>query len=299
VQSDFRTARHGDAPLRRRCQISDCPPSSNQEAPFPQARGTLFDRLLRKKHAISTRPCGRPEAAALPAISVVFTDTYAPLNARSAWRIRLLLGLPGSFFNLPVSHRGYTPAVLQRCILALGYRRLSDRPVSTPNRPQATEGRGETDAGSPGEPNKPPSMRPQEKDGPRYDARLLERARPRPPEKISDIFFGPNPAEPRATADARTLDQGTRDDTIVIAHFLVIARSFKSSDRATAISSLLHRRQAARCRRTYNFLPVDSGIKNTLDRSWSRDMSSRAAMSLFIYYEREKRLCSARRRPHS
>ena len=97
----------------------------------------------------------------------------------------------------------------------------------------------------------------------------------------------------------RTLDQGTRDDTIVIAHFLVIARSFKSSDRATAISSLLHRRQAARCRRTYNFLPVDSGIKNTLDRSWSRDMSSRAAMSLFIYYEREKRLCSARRRPHS
>jgi hypothetical protein len=50
-------------------------------------------------------------------------------------------------------------------------------------------------------------MRPQVKDGPRYDARLLERARPRPPEKISDIFFWAEPvqmktAEPRATADA-------------------------------------------------------------------------------------------------
>ena len=51
-------------------------------------------------------------------------------------------------------------------------------------------------------PDKPPSMRPQEKDEPRDDTHLLERARPRPPEKISDIFFGPNPAEPRATADA-------------------------------------------------------------------------------------------------
>lgn len=303
MQSDFRTARHGDAPLRRRCQISDCPPSSNQEAPFPQARGTLFDRLLRKKHAISTRPCGHAEATALPDISVVFTDTYATLNARSASRIRLLLGLPGSFFNLPVRRRGYTPAVLQRCILALGYRRLSDRPVSRPNRPQATEGRVRPMPAARESPTSlhqcarrrrmGPAMTPASSSVPGQAAREDQRH-----------FFWAEPVQNENGGAARhrrcrTLDQGTRDDTIVIAHFLVIARSFKSSDRATAISSLLHRRQAARCRRTYNFLPVDSGIKNTLDRSWSRDMSSRAAMSLFIYYEREKRLCSARRRPHS
>jgi len=43
--------RHGDAPLRRSPDISERSLVRNEEAPPPQAEGSLFDRVLRKKHA--------------------------------------------------------------------------------------------------------------------------------------------------------------------------------------------------------------------------------------------------------
>ena len=55
-----------------------------------------------------------------------------------------------SFLNPYGRHRDDTRAVLKEHPTASKYRRSSTRPVSRPNRPQATEGRGETDAGSPG-----------------------------------------------------------------------------------------------------------------------------------------------------
>ena len=48
--------RHGDAPLRRNSDISERSLGRNEEAPPPQAEGSLFDRVLRKKHANHDRP---------------------------------------------------------------------------------------------------------------------------------------------------------------------------------------------------------------------------------------------------
>jgi hypothetical protein len=60
MRSVNRTARHGDAPLRRTYDIIDCGVRCNEEEPFPQALEALFKQLLRKKHAILAAMSGLP-----------------------------------------------------------------------------------------------------------------------------------------------------------------------------------------------------------------------------------------------
>ncbi len=60
--------RHGDAPLRRSPDISERSLVRNEEAPPPQAQGSLFDRVLRKKHAIRSEP---DLAGATPSTGIV------------------------------------------------------------------------------------------------------------------------------------------------------------------------------------------------------------------------------------